>query len=101
MSAGVTFASEDLMDYFYQSRTALRDRCPPCFRCQGWLSWSATQLSFVKSLGDRLNLLRAFRAESHGGAENVDGPLFQDKATFGMGAALVWSLYESAAQAHP
>ncbi len=101
VSAGVTFASEDLMDYFYEVEPRFATAARPAFDAKAGYLGAQTQLSLVRSLGDRLNLLMAFRAEFHGGAENVDSPLFQDKATFGMGAALVWSLYQSTARAHP
>lgn len=101
VSAGATFASEDLMDYFYEVEPRFVAAGRPAFDAKAGYLGAQTQLSLVKSLGDRLNVLMAFRAEFHGGAENADSPLFKDEATFGLGAALVWSLYQSSARAHP
>lgn len=101
VSVGVAFASEDLMDYFYEVEPRFVVAGRPAFDAKGGYLGAKTQLSLVKALGTRLNLLMAFRAEYHGGAENSASPLFKEEATFGAGAALVWSLYQSKARAQP
>lgn len=101
LSVGVTFASEDLMDYFYEVEPRYAAAGRPAFDAKAGYMGAKTQLSLVKDLGPRFNLLMAFRTEYHGGAENRDSPLFKDDFTYGLGAALVISLYQSKTRAEP
>jgi MipA family protein len=101
VSAGIAFASEDLMDYFYEVEPRFVVAGRAAFDAKGGYLGAKTELSLVKALGARLNFMLAFRADFHGGAENISSPLFKEEATFGTTAALVWSLYQSAAREKP
>ncbi len=100
-SLGAVFATEDLMDYFYEVEPRFVSAARPTFDAKSGYLGTRSQLSLVKELGPRFSLLTAFRLDYLGGAENEDSPLFKNEVTFGAGAALVWSFYQSKARAHP
>ncbi len=95
LSASATFASEDLMDYFYEVPSFNVTASRPRFDAKGGYLGSTVQLSVTKPLNSRFRLIAVARSDFHQGARNDQSPLFLDETTAGGGIALVWSFFQS------
>lgn len=95
LSASATFATEDLMDYFYEVPPANVTATRPRFNAKGGYLGSTLNLTFTRPVGRRFRLIAIARGDFHHGAENDKSPLFRDKTTFGGGIALIWSFFQS------
>lgn len=95
LSASATFATEDLMDYFYEVPPASATAARPRFNAKGGYLGSTLNLTFTRPVGQRFRLIAIARSDFHHGAENSQSPLFRDKTTFGGGIALIWSFFQS------
>lgn len=94
-SAGPIFATEQLMDYFYQvdSRYVTADR-PAYDADPGYLGSNIT-LGLSKRLGGQLRLVFGARIGIHNGAANSNSPLFEDDLNLGLFSAFAWSFAQS------
>lgn len=95
LSASATFATEDLMDYFYEVPPANATATRPRFNAKGGYLGSSLNLTLTRPMGQRFRLVAIARSDFHHGAENDRSPLFRDKTTFGGGIALIWSFFQS------
>ena len=95
LSASATFASEDLMDYFYEVPSFNVTASRPRFDAKGGYLGSTVQLSVTKPLNSRFRVIAVARSDFHQGARNDQSPLFLDETTAGGGIALVWSFFQS------
>lgn len=95
LSASASFASEDLMDYFYEVPAANVTAARPRFDAKGGYLGSTLNLTLTRPVGQRFRLVAIARGDFHHGAENAQSPLFRDKTTFGGGIALIWSFFQS------
>lgn len=95
LSASATFATEDLMDYFYEVPPANVTATRPRFNAKGGYLGSTLNLTLTKPVSRRFRLIAIARGDFHHGAENDQSPLFRDKTTFGGGIALIWSFFQS------
>jgi outer membrane scaffolding protein for murein synthesis (MipA/OmpV family) len=95
LSASATFATEDLMDYFYEVPSANATATRPRFNAKGGYLGSTLNLTLTRPVGQRFRLIAIARGDFHHGAENDQSPLFRDKTTFGGGIALIWSFFQS------
>lgn len=95
LSASATFATEDLMDYFYEVPPANVTATRPRFNAKGGYLGATLNLTLTKPVSQRFRLIAIARGDFHHGAENDRSPLFRDKTTFGGGIALIWSFFQS------
>ena len=95
LSASATFATEDLMDYFYEVPLANVTAARPRFNAKGGYLGSTLNLTLTKPVSQRFRLIAIARGDFHQGAENDQSPLFRDKATVGGGIAVIWSFFQS------
>lgn len=95
LSASATFATEDLMDYFYEVPPANVTATRPRFNAKGGYLGSTLNLTLTKPVSRRFRLIAIARGDFHQGAENDRSPLFKEKTTFGGGIALIWSFFQS------
>ncbi len=90
LSASATFATEDLMDYFYEVPAANVTATRPRFDAKGGYLGSTLNLRLSKPLSRRFRLIGFARGDFHHGAKNEQSPLFKKKTTFGGGIVLIW-----------
>jgi outer membrane scaffolding protein for murein synthesis (MipA/OmpV family) len=95
LSASATFATEDLMDYFYEVPPANVTATRPRFNAKSGYLGSTLNLTVTKPVSKRFRLIGIARGDFHQGAENDQSPLFREKTTFGGGIALIWSFFQS------
>lgn len=100
LSASATFATEDLMDYFYEVPPANATATRPRFNAKGGYLGATLNLTLTKPVSQRFRLIAIARSDFHHGAENDQSPLFRDKTTFGGGIALIWSFFQSKRTVH-
>lgn len=95
LSLSLTFASEDLHDYFYQVDEEFVSATRGQYDADG--GYLGAELSVGFSFPIRKNM-RGFLSGSvqvHTGAANQDSPLFEKDVIYSFGAGFVWRLYES------
>ena len=90
-----TFATQDLMAYFYDVTPALATATRPAFRAQGGYLGTKLELLLTKQITPRIRSFFALRTDFYHGATNSGSPLFRDDITFSVGIGLVLSLYQS------
>jgi outer membrane protein len=90
-----SFATAELMDYFYEVEPRFATAGRPAFAARPGYLGSAVQLSGVQTFGPRWRLFVAARGDSHHGAANRQSPLFRERLTWSAGAGLIWSFFHS------
>ncbi len=90
-----TFATEDLMAYFYEVTPAFATATRPAFRAQGGYLGTKLELLLTNQINPRIRSFFALRIDFHNGATNSRSPLFRDDITVSLGLGLVVSLYQS------
>ena len=94
-SVAPVFASEDLMDYFYEvDREYVRTDRPEYDASAGYLG-TELKLGFSRQLTDSLHVYLGGTLGFHQGATNHDSPLFKQETTAAAAFGFVWSLYKS------
>lgn len=100
LGLSATFATEELMDYFYEVPGRFATAGRPAFAAEAGYLGATLQLAITKQLTPRVRSFFALRGDFHHGASNADSPLFRDDVTFAVGLGLVVSLYQSKRRAH-
>jgi outer membrane scaffolding protein for murein synthesis (MipA/OmpV family) len=95
VSVGSIFATEELMEYFYEVSPRFVTPTRPAFAADGGYLGSKLQLLLTKQVNDRVRTFFGLRGDFHHGASNDGSPLFRRKTTFTIGMGLVISLYQS------
>ena len=97
-TAGPIFATEELMDYFYQVDERFATANRPAFNAKA--GYLGTEFSLVvnRNLGRRLRIFGRLKVGYYEGATNADSPLFRTNVTAGVGFGFVWSFYQSKRQ---
>lgn len=95
VSLSMTFATEDLHDYFYQVDEAFVTESRGAFDAKGGYLGSRLGVSVAFPIGDSIRGFIGGAVNFHVGAANDDSPLFEDKLTYSLGAGFVWRFYES------
>lgn len=98
LGMGATFATVQLMEYFYEVAPRFATAARPAFTADSGYLGSKVQLVGFKALNDRWRAFAGLKVDLHHGAANEDSPLFKDKTTFSAGLGLVWSFYQSDAR---
>jgi hypothetical protein len=95
LSLGGNWASTRLADYFYQVKASRVTPSRPLYKANGGYMGSSLNLTFSLPLIRKIKLIVLGVANFHHGASNKNSPLFRDKTTLGIGAALRWAFYQS------
>lgn len=95
VSFSMTFASEELQDYFYQVDQAFVTDSRAQFDAKGGYLGSRLSTSMSFSIGENIRAFLGGSVNFHAGAANEDSPLFEDDVTYSLAAGFVWRLYES------
>jgi len=94
-SAGPVFASEKLMDYFYQVDPEFVTPTRPAYDADAGYLGSNITLGVSKRFNSRFRLLLGTRLGIHTGATNDDSPLFKDELNLSVFTAFMWSIFQS------
>ena len=94
-SAGPVFATENLMDYFYQVAPEFATPTRPAFDADAGYLGSNITLGVSKRFNKRFRLLLGTRVGIHTGATNDDSPLFEDELNLSVFTAFMWSIFQS------
>jgi MipA family protein len=99
MGVGPEFATARLMQYFYTVEPQFVTSTRPQFNATGGYLGARFEVSYRRSLNDRMTILALLAPELYSGATNARSPLF--KKQFGVSAALgvTFSFYGSTARA--
>src|SRR5690606_32117140 len=95
LGLSASFADEELQDYFYEVEPRFAAAGRPAFDAEAGYLGSRLQLVLTKPFGPALRAFAAGRVDFHQGAANEDSPLFRDDVTYGFGAGLIWSFFQS------
>lgn len=93
--AGPIFATEELMDYFYQVRDRYVTAERPAYNAAAGYLGSEIGLLARRQLSRHLSLYGALKVSYYKGATNADSPLFRTNKTAAVGLGFVWSFYQS------
>lgn len=96
LSLGPIFATEELMDYFYQVKERYRilgER--PAFNADAGYLGSEFGLIARRQITRHLNIFAALKVNYYEGATNADSPLFRTKSTAAVGFGFNWIFYQS------
>jgi len=94
-SVGPIFATEKLMDYFYQVDPAFVTPTRPAYDADAGYLGSNMTLGVSKRFNNRFRLMLGTRLGIHTGATNDDSPLFKDELNVSVFSAFIWSIYQS------
>ena len=94
-SAGPIFATEKLMDYFYEVDAQFVTPARPAYDADAGYLGSNITLGVSKRFNSRFRLLLGTRVGIHSGATNDDSPLFEDEVNLSVFSAFMWSFYQS------
>lgn len=95
LSIGGNFATTELADYFYRVPEGFETAARARYKANGGYIGSSLNVGLSRPLTRRIELYLLGGVNSHHGAANENSPLFRDKTTFVVGAAVRWSLYQS------
>lgn len=95
LGLGPIFATDRLMDYYYDvaPQYALPDR--PQYEAKGGYLGTRLQFSYRLPLTERVAVVAGGRVESFHGARNDDSPLFRRDWNLSLALGVSWSLYQS------
>jgi outer membrane scaffolding protein for murein synthesis (MipA/OmpV family) len=94
-SAGPVFATEKLMDYFYEVTPEFVTPVRPAYDADAGYLGSEITLGVSKRFNSRFRALIGTRLGIHYGATNRDSPLFKDELNVGVFSAFAWSFAQS------
>jgi outer membrane scaffolding protein for murein synthesis (MipA/OmpV family) len=94
-SAGPIFATEKLMDYFYQVDPEFVTPRRPAYDADAGYLGSNFTLSVSKRFDRSLRLVLGTRLGVHTGATNDDSPLFKEDLNVSVFTAFFWSFFQS------
>jgi len=94
-SMGPIFATEKLMDYFYQVDPEFVTSTRPAYDADAGYLGSNMTLGVSKRFNSRFRLMLGTRLGIHSGATNDDSPLFKDELNVSVFSAFIWSFYQS------
>jgi hypothetical protein len=94
-SAGPLFATERLMDYFYEVEPEFATPTRPTYDAEPGYLGSNITLGVIKRFNNRFRVLLGTRLGLHQGASNRDSPLFEDQVNVSLFAAFAWSFAQS------
>lgn len=89
------FATQKLMDYFYQVDAPFAAANRPAFDAKAGYLGSGLQLTVIKPFNDRVKVLALGKLDYLGGSENERSPLFRDNVNYTIGIGLIVSLFVS------
>lgn len=95
LSFSMTFASENLQDYFYQVDQEFVTDNRDQFDAKGGYLGSELSVGFSFPLRKNMRGFFGGSVQFHQGAANQDSPLFEKDITYSVAAGFVWRLYES------
>ena len=90
-----SFASEGVMDYFYEVAPRFAGPGRPAFDADAGYLGSRASLTYEKPLPGRVRLFLTGEISQHTGAANEDSPLFRDDLGAALSLSLVWTLFAS------
>ena len=94
-SVGPIFATEKLMDYFYQVDPEFVRPTRPAYDADAGYLGSNMTLGVSKRFNNRFRLMLGTRLGIHTGATNDDSALFKDELNVSVFSAFIWSIYQS------
>ena len=94
-SVGPIFATEKLMDYFYQVDPEFVTPARPAYDANAGYLGSNITLGVSKRFNNRFRLMLGTRLGIHTGASNDDSPLFKDELNVSVFSAFIWSIFQS------
>jgi hypothetical protein len=94
-SMGPIFASEKLMEYFYQVDPEFVTPARPAYDADAGYLGSNITLGVSKRFNNRFRLMLGTRLGIHTGATNDDSPLFKDELNVSVFSAFIWSIFQS------
>jgi len=94
-SVGPIFATEKLMDYFYEVDTEYVTPTRRAYDADAGYLGSNITLGVSKRFNSRFRLILGTRLGIYHGATNDDSPLFKDKLNLGVFTAFAWSFIQS------
>ena len=94
-SAGPIFATEKLMDYFYEVDTEYATPSRRAYDAEAGYLGSNITLGVSKRFNSRFRMVLGTRLGIYHGATNDDSPLFKDKLNLGVFTAFAWSFKQS------
>ena len=94
-SAGPIFATEKLMDYFYEVKDKYVTPSRRAYAADAGYLGSNITLGVSKRFNKRFRLILGTRLGLHHGATNDDSPLFKEKLNMGVFTAFTWSFKQS------
>jgi hypothetical protein len=98
-SVGPIFATEKLMDYFYQVDPEFVTPERPAYDADAGYLGSNITVAVSKRFNSKFRLLLGTRLGIHTGATNDDSPLFRDELNLSVFTAFMWSMFQSAERA--
>ena len=94
-SVGPIFATEKLMDYFYQVDPEFVTPERPAYDADAGYLGSNITVAVSKRFNSKFRLLLGTRLGIHTGATNDDSPLFRDELNLSVFTAFMWSMFQS------
>jgi len=94
-SVGPIFATENLMDYFYQVDPEFVTPTRPAYDADAGYLGSNITLGVSKRFNSRFRFMLGTRLGIHTGASNDDSPLFKDELNLSVFSAFIWSVFQS------
>jgi MipA family protein len=95
VSAGPIFATEKLMDYFYQVDPRFVTPARPAYDADAGYLGSNITLGVSKRFNNRFRLILGTRLGIHSSATNEDSPLFKEDLNLSVFTAFAWSFWQS------
>jgi outer membrane scaffolding protein for murein synthesis (MipA/OmpV family) len=94
-SAGPTFATEALQEYFYEVKPQFARAGRPAYRAEGGYLGSEFTLGASTELTPRLRTFVGGNVGYYGGAANADSPLLKRDVNAGVAVGFAYSFYQS------
>ncbi len=98
LGLGATFATVELMEYFYGVAPRFATGTRPAYAADAGYLGANVQLTAFTSFSAGWRAFGRIRLDLHHGAANEDSPLFRNEAAFSVGLGLVRSIYRSEAR---
>jgi len=95
VSIGPTFASEPLMDYFYEVGPQFATPQRPVYDAQAGYLGSNLRLGLSYQVSERFKISLGTQLSYYGGATNEDSPLFRSRTGIAAGIGFVWKAWMS------
>lgn len=98
LSAGPIFATEELMDYFYQVDRQYATAGRQAYDAKAGYMGSKAKMGISAPVNDRVKLFGSTSVDYLGGSANADSPLLREKVNFSGMVGMSISLYRSDAR---